>query len=287
MNRKQKYFMIVILTSLLAAIILPMGIQNAYAFTDLARVSPGERLPRFIDDVGILSSTQAEALTEKLDSVSLQHQFDTVIAVVSSLDGWDAYDYASDFFEQNGFGLGDDYSGAILLLAIESRDFAFVTFESGVDAFTPAGQEYLDKLFLPHLKKDNYYKAFMAFGDAVDDFMARAASGRPYDVGNIPKTPEENIKYRLIGAIGALVLALIIAWSVTFSWKRQLVSVRQANYASEYIRQNSMALNISRDIFLHRQVRKIRRSTESSGSSGVRKSISSSGRRTSGHSGKF
>ena len=106
------------------------------------------------------------------------------------------------------------------------------------------------------MKKDNYYKAFMAFGDAVDDFMARAASGRPSRCRNIPKTPEENIKYRLIWShrgLGSCTDHSLVC--DFFVEKAACFLVRQANYASEYIRQNSMALNISRH-FSSQQVRK-------------------------------
>ena len=169
---------------------------------DLARVPSGERLPRFIDDEDLLTQAQAAELTAKLDEISERHQFDTVVAVVYSLQsgslrGREAWLYAVDFFEQNGFGFGSDLDGAILLIATEDRDFGFASTGFGLKAFTDAGQEYLEKLFLPHLKEDNYFEAFMTYADAVDDFVTNAKAGKPYAEGNIPLTPSERTKYRI------------------------------------------------------------------------------------------
>ncbi len=277
MNRKLRLFSVFILAALLTAFILPVAIQ----------ATADEPLPRFADHVGLLSREQAEALTEKLDEISIRNRFDTVIAVVRSLDYRDAQLYAADYFEQNGYGFGEDIDGCILLLAMESRDFGFSSFGFGLRVFTQSGQEYLDELILPDLKNDRYFEAFMAFADAVDDFVSKAESGEPYDEGNIPQSAAETMKYRLYGGIIAIVLALIIALIVTGIWRRQLISVRKENLAHEYIRNDSMVLTDQRDIFLHRHVQKIRRAESSGSSRGGGSSRSSSGRRSTGHRGKF
>ncbi len=297
MKRKNRFFVTIMLIALLTVILLPtvaMAAENQLNATtsqseaglqDLARVPAGEELPRYIDDIGLLTSEQAESLTAKLDEISERNQFDTVVAVVPALDYREARLYAADFFEQNGFGYGNDIDGAILLLAMEDRDFGFASFGYGLDVFTPYGQDYLDSLFLPYLKEDQYYEAFMSYADAVDDFIAKANSGTPYDKGNIPKNPEEVRKYRFIGGAIALALALIIAFSVTGVWRGQLISVRKENLANVYFREGSMALTDQRDIFLHRHVQKVKRETSSSGGGGS--FSSSSGRSATGHSGKF
>ncbi|MBP7177150.1 MAG: TPM domain-containing protein [Thermoclostridium sp.] len=286
MKRKNRFFVTVMLAALLTAILLPTAAMAAEGLNDLARVPAGERLPRYIDDIGLLTSEQAAMLTAKLDEISERNQFDTVVAVVPMLDYREARLYAADFFEQNGFGYGSDIDGAILLLAMEDRDFGFASFGYGLNVFTSYGQDYLDTRFLPYLKEDRYYEAFMAYADAVDDFIAKAASGAPYDEGNIPKDPDEVRRYRFIGGAIALALALIIAFAVTGAWRGQLISVRKENLAHVYFREGSMVLTDQRDIFLHRHVQKVRRESSSSGGGGG-SFRSSSGRSATGHSGKF
>lgn len=273
MNKKYRFFTAIILAVMLTTIILP--------------ATASAQLPRFIDEVGLLTSEQARTLTQKLDEVSERHQFDTVVAVVPSIGNQEAEFYAADFFEQNGFGFGPDIDGAIFLIAVEYRDYGFASFGSGIVAFTIVGQDYLDKLVLPHLREDNYYEAFIAYADGVDDFLNKAESGVPYDEGNIPKTASEIRQYRMYGGLFSLLLALIIAWVVTFSWKRQLISVRKENYANVYFREGSMVLNRQHDVFLHSNINRVRRVENTNKSGGGGSFRSSSGRSFTGHSGKY
>lgn len=276
MNKKNRFLMAVTLTILLIAVLLPT-----------AALAADERLPRYIDEVGLISSEQAQNLTAKLDEISERNQFDTVVVVVPSLDSREARLYAADFFEQNGFGYGNHIDGAILLLAMEDRDFGFASFGYGLEVFTSYGQDYLDQLVLPYLIEDQYYEAFIAYADAVDDFYAKAVAGTPYDKGSIPKDADEVRKSRLIWGVISLVLALVIALTVTGVWRGQLTSVRKENLATAYFREGSMVLTDQRDIFLHRHVRKVKRESSSSNSGGGSTFKSSSGRSATGHSGKF
>ncbi|MDR1620505.1 MAG: TPM domain-containing protein [Clostridiales bacterium] len=257
---------------------------EGYAKECYMQMPTDERPPRFIDKEGLLTLEQADTLKNQLDEISERHQFDVVVAVVSSLNGREASLYAADFFDRNGFGYGENLDGAILLIATENRDFGFAALGFGIKAFTPAEQEYLDKLFVPYLKNNQYYDAFMAYADAADAILTRTAAGLPYDEGNIPTLPSETVKYRLYGVGIGLLLALIIATMVTSGWKRQLISVRKENFAHAYIRENSMVLTGRRDIFLYRHVQKVQRVHNNSGGGTA---TNSSGRAFSGHSGKY
>ncbi len=241
-------------------------------------------LPLFIDQAGVLTESEAKGLLGLLEGVTNKHSFDTVVLVLDSLEGKEPMLYAADFFEQNGYGQGSELDGAILLVSVKDRDFAFATFGFGMKAFTTAGQEYLDKLFLPELKEDNYYGAFVAYTEAVDDFLTKAKAGKPYDQGNIPLTDSERDSYRGFAILGSLVIALIIAFVVTRIWKGQLVSVRKEDLAQSYVREGSMSVEVESDTFLYSHVDQTEKPQESNNSSSH---SSSSGREYSGHSGKY
>ena len=285
MNTKQRKLVITLIAALLVALMLPCTVFAA----ELARVPAGRRLPRFVDDVGLLSYNEATVLTARLDEVSERHMFDVVVVVVDSIGRRDPRVYAADFYEQNGYGLDGDSEGIILLLAMEYRDFAFATTDGyGSWAFTDAGQEYLERLFLPYLRENDFFEAFMAFADGADDFLIRAEEGRPYDRGNIPLlTGSQKLEARIWAVVGSIVLAAIISTAVVFTWKSQLKSVRKQSQADAYIREGSMVLRAQHDIFLHSRVTKTLR--EKSNSSGSRSGSfsSSSGSSFSGRSGKF
>ena len=253
------------------------------------------RAPRFADEMNLLTASQASALTARLDEVSEKYDFDVVIAVVYSLKGKNARVFTADYYEYNGYGMGDDKAGIILLIATQYRDYAFVTPTGyGTYAFTDAGRDYMEKFFLPHLRNDDYYKAFMAFADAADDFLARAEEKRPYDTGNIPSMTEAQRRSARVWIIVAgLAAGLVVAFAVTGVWTAQLRSVRKQDLAHSYIRPGSMDLRVKKDVFLHKNVKMTARPTDSDSSSGgggggsSGSFSSSSGGSYSGSSGKY
>ena len=259
--------------------------------SSIALASDYSGTPRFTDTVGLLTAQEVADLTGKLNNISLKHQFDVVVTVTYSLEGRNPRVWAADFFENQGFGQHDNSGGIILMLAMEERDFAFVTTAGYGDyAFSYSGQEYLEKLFLPYLRNDNYFDAFMAFAEAADDFLTRAAAGTPYVADNIPMTSTERRNAHITTAVVSLVLAFAIPGIVVFVWTRQLKSVKPKDFACEYIRRGSMMLNMQRDIFLYRNVTKVAKAQNNSSGGGSGRSggfSSSSGRSFSGRSGKF
>ena len=264
--------------------VLVLAPYMTLAAQSLKRVTQEESLPRFTDDMGLLTAEQAFMLTETLNEISVRHRFDVVIAVVRRLDTREARLYAIDFFEDNGFGVSFNNNGAILLLAIEGRDFGFAAKgDNGLRIFTMPAQRYLDRCFLPFLRENQYYEGFIAFAEAMDELLGKAEDGIIYTT-NVPLTALEKEQYRLWAIIGSLGLSLIISFTVVLIWKSKLISVRSATHAGAYIKENSMFLRIRNDIFIHRHVHRVRRA-QSSGSGGS--FTSSSGSSSTGHSGKF
>ena len=272
---KYRAFVIVTISALLMSL-LPISMAHG-----------DDLVPRFVDQAGALTAQQGDELTSRLDDVSERHHFDVVVAVVSALDHRSSRACAEDFFLNNGYGAGPSNSGAILFLSMQEREFSFVAFGSGVDVFTPAGQVYLNKLFVPQMKNDKFYEAFMSFADAADDFLTQAEQGKPYDEGNIPRTASELTTYRLVAALITLVVALGLAGSITGGWRRKLTSVRKEDKAQEYVREGSLVLTSSQDVFQTKSIDKQRMSSSSSSSGGARGVTSSSKTRATGNSGRF
>jgi uncharacterized protein len=208
------------------------------------------------------------------------------------------------FYQQYQFGFGKRSDGAILLLAKRSRDFGFAAFGYGIEAFTPAGQAYLDSIFLPYLKENQYYTAFMAYADAIDDFLTQAESGRPYDSYNVPSmTPAERGTYRTWAIPISLILAFFAAYFVTAKWKRQRSSVKKGcavrQHADAYI--GDFVLTVQKDTILEQSTDRVWRtandsysnsghssgSASSSSSSSAGSFTSASGSKATGHSGKY
>ena len=80
---------------------------------------------------------------------------------------------------------------------------------------------------------------------------------------------EERLNFRLIAGVASIVLAAIIAGAVIMKWTQDLKSVKKRDSACDYVKRESFALTIQRDIFLYRNIRRIPR-RQDTGSRGGR-----------------
>ena len=159
---------------------------------------------------------------------------------------------------------------------------------SHTTAFTDAGLEYIRGEFQSKLSSGEYAKAFNCFADQCDDFLRQAATGEPYDVGNMPKA-----KVSPFWLYTDLVVAFLISFGRVKAKSGNLKSVKKQESAKSYERSGSLSLQRSTDSFVNRIVtqRTIKNekdsSSSSSGSGGSSSHTSSSGRSHGGTSGKF
>lgn len=243
--------------------------------------------PLLIDAAYLLDASEEDAVFARLAEVSDRHDFDVVVVTVDEHEG-DIRTFAADVFDEGEFGRGENRDGCILLLSMEDRDFAFIAFGKGEQAFTPAGQGYLDTFFVPYLSAGEYKEAFLSFADAVDDFLIQAERGMPYDTGTIPqpsKPAESSGKRRGILSAGSVLIAFLTSFFVTGSWKGQLKSVRGESSAANYIRPGSVNVTGKKDVFLYTKRSKKPKAAPVETNAGKVKATS--GKDATGHSGKF
>lgn len=244
-------------------------------------VSASEHPSRLVDEADLLSGSEARELEALLDDISEEAQLDVVIVTVDSLDGMYARDYADDYFDYNGYGMGSGKDGILLLVAMEDREWWISTRGFGIRAFTDAGLEYIEDRIIPELSDGDYSEAFSAFANLCEDFVRQARSGSPYDWGSLPKEKFSIVKSLLI----SLVIGFVAAFIVTAVMKGQMKSVRTKSGASDYIKEGSMTLTHARDLFLYSNVSRVAKPKSNSDGSGTHSS--SSGASHGGRGGSF
>lgn len=264
-----------------------------------ATAIPSERLlPRLVDEAGLLTHEEGDSLLLKLDEISERQNLDVVIVTVDSLGGKSSTEYADDFFDYNGYGMGTSYDGILLLISMEERDWAISTTGYGITVFTDVGQRYMMDEILKYLSDGNYAKAFNSFADLSDEFITNANTSTPstpYDSRSLPEKPlyphdstnlpKRSLPPKWIGI--SFVIGAIIGFTITGIMKSSLKTVSRQRAASSYIRANSLNITRSRELFLYSVVNKRARPKEQKSSSGSSTHRSSSGRSHGGSSGKF
>ena len=251
--------------------------------TQPKEVSSGERLK---DEAGLLSDDEADSLLAQLDEISERQNCDVIVVTVASLDGKTAESYADDYFDFNGYGLGQDRDGILLLLSMEDRDWAISTHGFAITAFTDAGQSYMTDHFLSYISDGEYAQGFQKYAELCDQFLTQAKEGEPYDTDNLPKGSVAFVWLPI-----DIVIGCIIAFFRAQGKKKRLKTVRKKVSARDYIVQGSLKARTNREILLNSVVSSRDISSSDNGSSdsggGSSTHTSSSGETHGGSSGKF
>jgi len=260
---------IIFLTLLFALISLPLFSQE-----------PGlnSAWDRVVDRAGLLNTAQKDSLLSRMDYLAKTYNFDLVIVTENSIGDTYPVIYADDFFDDNGFGLGDDRDGCLFLIVTETRDYWFSTSGRGIKILNNRAFDKLEAAALKFLKGDNYYEAFVSFLDNWEQFLILNAKNRSYNFF---------YQHNVIAVIVVWLIALGIGFIVVQVWKSGMNTALPKTQANAYMVPGSLAFNTKTDRFLYSTVTKTARPTESSSSGGGGSHSSSSGRSHGGGGGKY
>lgn len=238
-------------------------------------VSASTDLPRIVDYADLLTQYEEVILETSAAALADTYGIDVVILTVDSVDYWDISAYADDFFDNNGYGIGSDHSGVLLMLSMEDRDWVISTCGKGIDALTEYGQEIIMDSVLVHLREDAYFQGFQVFLSELDTHFEAYEAGNPIDY----EMGASDYAIRILLALGVGAVAGFVTITVMKSGMKTSVFQRGAK---NYVVSGTYQLRNQRDIYLYSNVTKVRRSSDSSGTH-----RSSSGRSHGGSRGKF
>lgn len=234
----------------------------------------GNDEPNIIDNADLLTDAEEAALSGVAEQITNTFSMDVVIVTVYSLEGKTAEAYADDYFDYNGYGIGSQRSGILLLLSMEYRDWAISTSGECIRIFRDRDLDNIFGRIAGDLSNDNYYSAFSRYLKLLNDHFKAYENGSTVGTGDIVK------RILIALAIGA------IAGGITLAVMRSnMNTAKRQTGAANYIVKNSFHLFKQQDLFLYSNTTRTRK--QESSSSGGSSHRSSSGRSHGGRSGKF
>ena len=252
---------IAIIIVVLLAFSLVITMLPSFVFGDT------ERPILLIDDADLLTPAEEQELLQGLNAFREEQDFDIVVLTVYSLNGYGVVEYADRFFDDNGYGGGDDYDGALIIVSTENRDWTMITSGYGITAITDYSIDRMDEHILPDLSAGNYLRAFETFADSCAYCVREARNGNIIDEviedsggqggqsggdGSPISGSDGRGSYPLaINAGIAGVLGVVSSWFVNGRKKAELKTVRHKTQAKEYMRAGSLELTDHRDRFLY------------------------------------
>ena len=139
-------------------LLLTAGLRAADEFP------PRPEPPRLVNDfAGVLSSSQARAIENKLDAFNNQTSTQITIAIVKDLYGYDKGDYAVKLAELWGVGQKGKNNGILILVRPKTgsgKGEVFIAVGYGLEGAVPditARKTIISNEILPNFKQNDYY----------------------------------------------------------------------------------------------------------------------------------
>ena len=236
-----------------------------------------ESCKSIVDMANLLTNEEVTVLVSKINNIIAAYSLDVAIITTYSTNGIGLIqNFADDFYDENGYGLGYTYDGLLLVLDMKEREWYITTHGKAIEIYTDSIIEALKDAILTDLKEENYYNAFNIFVDQVDEY-AKNYREPVSTTATTENNQSSHQKYYLIeNLLASLLIGFVIAYIMGRLKLRKLKTKQRVYDANNYIKENSFVLTKSNDLFLFSNVKKRRREEQ-------KQDYHSSGAKTSSH----
>lgn len=171
------------------------------------------------DDAVLFSEDERVKLENEVNSLSNAYNMDIVIVTTNDTDGKTSREYADDFFDYGGFGVGDNHDGILFLIDMENREAYISTSGIGIRYLTDERiEKILDNVFDSGLGDGDYYGAAMGFLRGTKDYLE---SGIPSNQYNKPEKTKNKLTFTdvVISIIGGILTSSIFYFTTKSSYR--------------------------------------------------------------------
>lgn len=179
------------LTAVLAVLLALAVFAPSFCF---AQDENGQRV---YDDAALFTQDQAALLQEEILQFRADYDLDLAVVTTSDAKGKTAKEYADDYYDDNGFGVGEDYSGALFLIDMDNREAYISTCGSAIDLLTDARIDAVLDDAYEGLSGQDYFASAQAFLAGVTEYAEKARqealkNQRVFDAAGIFTASEAN-----------------------------------------------------------------------------------------------
>lgn len=158
-------------------------------FVSNPSVAKSEGLKVF-DDANLFTEDQIIKLNEEAGNISNNYKMDIIIVTTEATNGKSSREYADDYFDENGFGVGDDLDGVLFLINMSTREVYISTSGKGIRYLTDQRIEnIIEDVLNSGLEDGDYYRGAIVFLSSTKEYLQ---SGIPSDQYNQDEREKED-----------------------------------------------------------------------------------------------
>ncbi len=156
-------------------------------------------------------------------------------------------EFARDYYEKQGLGVGKDKDGIILVVASNSRKYVIVNkiSDKAKDPFSDDGVKSLESDVKSYLKNNNWADAAKAYYDDAGEQLE-------YFKSNGKQWKKPHYEYLLIKIAATILIPLMIAFAIVRSRISAMKTAQIQTNATSYESDNGLNLTVSNDNYLYR-----------------------------------
>lgn len=251
------------------------------SFLSLAVTAETGDYLRLYDAADIIKDEDETAINEKLNALSEEWNFDFVAHTTSSLGEKDIVSYSDDYFDYNGFGVGADRSGVVLVISMSPKECYISARGEGTKYFDYDDCQLIIDDFYEELKSGEYADVCSIFAESAKNRLdeGRNENTFSYKIRSFISQWQTTV---LIPLIIGIILSVITVGAITSKNK----SVKMNLSANNYQEKGSLVLTKNEDYFTYKNVtRKPKAQENSSNGSSIGSSKSHSSSSGASHSG--
>lgn len=228
-----------------------------------------------IDDANLFSSADVAQMNEIISRIEREHQVDMVVLTTYvvpddySESMWKVRDYADDYYDNGGYGMGADNSGMLILLDMNNRVMWLSTGGVMIEYINDSREEdILDRAY-SYLSYGDYGKAMTAALSRVETLMKKGRAEGTFLYDEVTGERLSGIYNALtkgeigVAAVAGGAVALVIFLSVSGSY-----NLKGSTYSYDRAANTSVTLTRDDETFLRQFSRRSPRNTGSHGPSG-------------------
>jgi len=192
------------------------------------------------DQAGILSESEINSLENEAASLSQSYNMDIVIVTTNDAEGKSSREYADDFFDYYGYGIGNNYDGILFLIDMDNREVNISTSGIGIKYLTDERIErVLDRVFENGMAGGDYYGASLGFLQGTKSYLE---AGIPSDQHNVPEDIKKENKITLVDTMISIFGGIFTGGLFYTSTKAQY---KMRKEASQYSYRNNSIINFT------------------------------------------
>ncbi|MBQ8556502.1 MAG: TPM domain-containing protein [Clostridia bacterium] len=242
-----------------------------------------------IDDAGLFTPSELADMAEIIDQVERDHQVD--IVVLTTWDVPDDYsesmyrvrDYADNFYDNGGYGMGEDDSGMLILLDMNNRVMWLSTGGVMIDYITDSREEDILDAASFGLSVGDYGDAMIAALKETRSFMNKGRLEGTFRYDEVTGQRLSGMYNALTGAEAVLAgIAGVAAAAVFVLVVKSRYSLAGSTYSYDLETNAECELTRDNEQYLRQTVTRHARSSGNGGGSGGGRSGGSGVHRSSG-----